>query len=210
MIGDDFLVTNAGGSPRRRAGKACNAALIKVNQAGTITEAKAASTLRAAPAGARSSRPAPARPRTSRSSIWRWVGTPDSSRSARSRAPNGWRNGTRPAHRGGAGRKGRHLRASTKCRSPAGSEAGRNERWMASLMKKSLSIESGALAIPEPNAGGNRVYKGIVYAAPPIGPLRWRPPEPVAPWTGDACVWAAFRAGRGVGRRRTRVRPLPA
>jgi para-nitrobenzyl esterase len=29
-----------------------------------------------------------------------------------------------------------------------------------------------------------RIYRGIPYAAPPVGELRWKPPRPAAPWKG--------------------------
>ncbi|MEV6578539.1 carboxylesterase family protein [Streptomyces sp. NPDC051582] len=40
--------------------------------------------------------------------------------------------------------------------------------------------------------GSYSTYDGIPYAAPPTGPLRWRPPAPVTPWRGvrDATVQA--------------------
>lgn len=32
--------------------------------------------------------------------------------------------------------------------------------------------------------GAARVFQGIPFAAPPVGPLRWLPPKPVQPWQG--------------------------
>lgn len=32
--------------------------------------------------------------------------------------------------------------------------------------------------------GKVRIYEGIPFAAPPVGDLRWKPPQPVAPWQG--------------------------
>ena len=28
------------------------------------------------------------------------------------------------------------------------------------------------------------IFRGIPYAAPPLADLRWKPPQPVAPWSG--------------------------
>ncbi len=45
-----------------------------------------------------------------------------------------------------------------------------------------VSVESGLLRGTQ--GDGVVAYKGIPFAAPPIGPLRWRAPQPAAAWSG--------------------------
>lgn len=63
--------------------------------------------------------------------------------------------------------------------------------WMASVSLLAqvpagpvVSVTGGTIlgaALPAP---GGAVFKGIPFAAPPVGDLRWHEPMPVKPWTG--------------------------
>ncbi len=66
-----------------------------------------------------------------------------------------------------------------------------------------VKLDSGTISGTAGAVAGVRAFKGIPFAAPPVGDLRWRAPQPVAKWQG---VRAADTFGnvclqpRGVGR----------
>jgi para-nitrobenzyl esterase len=47
-----------------------------------------------------------------------------------------------------------------------------------------LTIDGGQIQGVETTTSGIVLYKGIPYAAPPVGDLRWREPQEVIPWEG--------------------------
>jgi para-nitrobenzyl esterase len=47
-----------------------------------------------------------------------------------------------------------------------------------------VTVDAGALEGTIDSASGVVVFWGIPYAAPPVGPLRWRPPQPAPHWNG--------------------------
>ncbi len=48
-----------------------------------------------------------------------------------------------------------------------------------------VTTEGGKLeGVVAPGASSVRIFRGIPFAAPPLGSLRWREPQPVAPWSG--------------------------
>jgi para-nitrobenzyl esterase len=70
-------------------------------------------------------------------------------------------------------------------------------QFASTAVAQQVLTESGTVS--GVSANGVSVYKGIPFAAPPMGDLRWRPPVHAAPWTGtrkaDAFAPACMQVG---------------
>jgi para-nitrobenzyl esterase len=47
-----------------------------------------------------------------------------------------------------------------------------------------VKVEGGTLEGTVNSDASVRIFKGVPFAAPPVGNLRWQPPQPVQPWSG--------------------------
>ncbi len=52
------------------------------------------------------------------------------------------------------------------------------------MLTAELKLPAGAIRGVPRDPQGVLAFKGIPYAAPPVGELRWRPPQDAAPWKG--------------------------
>lgn len=63
----------------------------------------------------------------------------------------------------------------------------------AARLDRQVRTQAGQVRGEARDASGVLAFKGIPYAAPPVGPLRWRAPQPPTPWIGvrDALAFGA-------------------
>jgi len=78
--------------------------------------------------------------------------------------------------------------------------------WSAALPSAAqdapISVDGGKITGAPGRDPRITIFRGIPYAAPPVGPLRWRPPQPVIAWNGTkaarefgpACIGRNFGA----------------
>lgn len=73
-------------------------------------------------------------------------------------------------------------------------------------LDKPVKTQNGLVSGIPGSAPGVTEFRGIPFAAPPVGPLRWRAPQPAANWSGvrdgskwgDACMQPSAK-GRALG-----------
>ncbi|MBS1607890.1 MAG: carboxylesterase family protein, partial [Bacteroidetes bacterium] len=54
---------------------------------------------------------------------------------------------------------------------------------------ETIKTDAGFISGGQSTDGSIKIYKGIPFAAPPVGDLRWKAPQPVARWNGvKKCV----------------------
>jgi para-nitrobenzyl esterase len=58
------------------------------------------------------------------------------------------------------------------------------------MSAETVRVREGALRGARSGDGLVHIYRGVPYARPPIGDLRWRPPQPAAPWEGSRAAEA--------------------
>jgi len=76
--------------------------------------------------------------------------------------------------------------------------------FVAAAIPDPVRLDSGMLSGTTGASGDVRIFRGVPYAAPPVGALRWKAPQPVAKWEGvrAATEYGArcMQGGGGAGR----------